>query len=152
MKPKILVLGIGNELCGDDGFGPTVAREFSRLKTDGVDIRNGDTRGLNLIWCMEDYDIVLVADVVKGIGEPGQIEKIEWRDITEEGMLFSLHELGLTQATTLAKAMNVAIPKIVIFGVQPKKMKFGDTELSPEVSEAVPIVVEMIQKEICSLR
>lgn len=151
MKPKILVLGIGNELCGDDGFGPAVAQEFSRFAAPEVEIKNGAVRGLSLAWLMEDHEIVFVADVVKGIGEPGEVRRLEMNEVACDDIYLSLHELGLSQTVRFMKAAKLHVPKIIVIGVLPERIVFGETHLSDTVAAAVPLAAKMIQEEICSL-
>jgi len=155
-KPRILILGIGNDLCGDDGFGGSVVRMLStQIDPEMADIENGGTLGLNLVWLMEDYDIVFVVDSVKGIGKPGQVKRIEWSDMKQQDacVRISLHELGLAEATALAFHAGWKVPKIVIFGVEPKTIQFGIQSLSEEVSLSVPMVSSLILQEVknCSL-
>ena len=151
--PRILVLGIGNELCGDDGFGPAVVREFSKSPiAEKVSLENGATLGLNLVWLMEDFDVVLVADAVIGIGEVGTIKRIEFEKTEcESAIHLSLHEIGLAQAVSIAEHAGWKVPKIIVFGIEPKEVSFGIKTLSEEIARAVPTVAEMISEEIRKL-
>jgi hydrogenase maturation protease len=151
--PRILVLGIGNELCGDDGFGPAVVKEFSkRPEARNVSLENGATLGLNLVWLMEDYDVVLVADAVLGIGYAGDIKRIEFEKVECDSTIrLSLHEIGLAQAVDIAEHAGWKVPKIIVFGVEPKTTEFGIKVLSEEIARAVPTVAKMISEEIQKL-
>ena len=72
MSPApILVLGIGNELLGDDGTGITAARRLARLLPPEVDLLDGGTLGLLLTPLIAGRDAVLVLDAVApSHGEP----------------------------------------------------------------------------------
>jgi hydrogenase maturation protease len=150
--PRILVLGVGSAFSGDDAFGPAVVKMLAkRALPEFVSLKNGSgsTIGRSLVWIMEDYDIVLVADIVTGIGEPGATERIEWKEFkSDTETAFSVHELGLAEAIEFAKFAEWKIPKIIVFGVEPKTTEFGTTELSEEVARAVPTVAKMISEEL----
>ncbi|MGA9677583.1 MAG: hydrogenase maturation protease, partial [Mycobacterium sp.] len=75
MSPApILVLGIGNELLGDDGTGITAARRLAPLLPPEVDLLDGGTLGLLLTPLIAGRDAVLVLDAVApSHGEPGSV-------------------------------------------------------------------------------
>jgi len=150
---KILVLGVGNEICGDDGFGPAVVKAIvSDPAFMNVDLNNGAVGGLGILWIMEDYDIVLLVDAIQGIGSPGEVKRLLWTEIVERpGARQSLHEIELSQAVAFANAADWKVPEMIVFGVEPKSLGYGDVGLSSEASLAIPKVIEMIKKEISSL-
>ena len=70
----VLVLGIGNELLGDDGAGVVAARSLAASPMPGVEVLDGGTLGLMLMPYIAGRQAVLVLDAVSGIhGIPGEI-------------------------------------------------------------------------------
>jgi hydrogenase maturation protease len=63
---RIAVLGLGNVLLGDDGFGPLAVEMFRRLyECDSkVEILDLGTPGLDLAPYLYDADLVVIADAI----------------------------------------------------------------------------------------
>ena len=70
------VLGLGNVLMGDDGFGPAVVRAFENAYAVGPDVLVVDvgTPGLDLTPWLADVDRVIIVDTVKSELPPGALE------------------------------------------------------------------------------
>ena len=74
-RNRILVLGIGNTLLSDDGFGVHVINRFSEDDSLSPDIlvRDGGTMGLSLLPEIEDSDGLIVVDAGELGAEPGEL-------------------------------------------------------------------------------
>jgi hydrogenase maturation protease len=168
-NPTVLVLGLGNPLRRDDGVGPRV---IEKLKTRGlppkVTAQDGGTGGLDLIGVLEGHRvsgavvrkwdrvvIVDAADVGKMMEHSGK-EKIapgqflrftaDQVELIAREDRFSFHHAGLAEVLTLAQALDHPLPPIVIFGVQPQDIGWGEG-LSPAVEAGLPALVDAIHKE-----
>lgn len=75
MRGRTLILGVGNLLAGDDGFGVhAVRRLLEQGVPEGVDVEDGATGGVDLLELMAAYDRVIVIDmlrIVEGTESPG---------------------------------------------------------------------------------
>jgi hydrogenase maturation protease len=60
---------------------------------------------------------------------------------------FSLHHAGLGEVLDLADALELALPEMVIFGVQPAEINWGEG-LTPAVEAAVPALTDALFEEI----
>ena len=81
-KERILVLGVGNLLMGDEGVGIHAIRELmERTHPPHVDIIDGGTAGLDLLHVMEGYQKVLIIDAVDVGEEPGAILRFSPQDV-----------------------------------------------------------------------
>jgi hydrogenase maturation protease len=71
----ILVLGLGNVLMGDDGFGPAVVRAFDAAFETGpdVDVIDIGTPGLDLMPWLADAERIVIVDTIKSTLVPGSI-------------------------------------------------------------------------------
>lgn len=154
--PSILVIGLGNPLRGDDGIGPRVVEELIRRGLpEGVTALDGGTGGLDLLQVLEGWERVVVidaADVGRERGReilPGQFVRFTpdqaW--LAQAADRFSLHYAGLSEVLALANALGRALPRMVIFGVQPAEVGWGEG-LSPAVEAALPALTDAVLEEI----
>jgi hydrogenase maturation protease len=122
---KILILGIGNILFGDEGVGPHLANlieekyDFSSDKHT-IDIIDGGTLAQRLIPIITEYDRVIIIDCVKvDEGEIGDVYSFEFSDmpeyITWDG---SAHEVEMLQTLQMIEMMG-DLPPVKIVGVIP---------------------------------
>ena len=133
LKNKVMVLGVGNTLRGDDAAGPLLAQ---RLK-DKVSF---------LVWdagvAPENYlgkiikekpDNLIIIDAADFSGRPGEFKVFEADDI-ETTNFFVTHNASLSLAIKYLRD-NIKID-IIILAVQPKATVFG-SRISPEVETAI---------------
>jgi hydrogenase maturation protease len=149
VKP-ILILGLGNPLQGDDGVGCRVAQELEeRTLPDGVEVMDGGTPGVGLLNLFEGRQRVIIVDAAEMGRSPGEWVRFQPEDVTltGSGQRFSLHRSGVADALALARELRIALPEIVIYGVQPERVDWND-RLSPKVGGAVPQVIEAVLKEV----
>ena len=122
---KVLILGIGNILFGDEGIGPHLANlldekyDFSS-DTHILDIIDGGTLAQRLIPIITEYDRVIIIDCVKvDDGEVGDVYSFEFSDmpeyITWNG---SAHEVEMLQTLQMIEMMG-DLPPVKIVGVIP---------------------------------
>jgi len=73
-EKRVLILGLGNPLLGDEGIGVRVVEELKRLELpEGVTAIEGGTAGLGLIGLMEGFQRVIIVDAAsdrigRGVG------------------------------------------------------------------------------------
>jgi len=69
---RVLILGLGNPLLGDEGVGLRAVEELKGLELpDGVTVAEGGTTGLGLVSLMEGYQRVIVVDAADMGHPPG---------------------------------------------------------------------------------
>ncbi|MGZ3467555.1 MAG: hydrogenase maturation protease, partial [Gemmatimonadaceae bacterium] len=72
------VIGLGNPLMGDDGFGLEVlARLRDEWILDGVELADGGTWGMSLLPIIEDAERLLLLDAIAAGAEPGDVVVLE---------------------------------------------------------------------------
>jgi hydrogenase maturation protease len=147
---RILILGLGNPLLGDEGIGMRVVEELKGLELpDGVVVVEGGTTGLGLIGLMEGYERVIIVDAADMGHPPGRVVRFTPLEVqlkTAEAPL-SLHQIGLEEVLALAEALEVAPAELVIIGIQPSQVEVG-AGLSPEVERAIPQIIRIILDEL----
>ncbi|MCI0390899.1 MAG: HyaD/HybD family hydrogenase maturation endopeptidase [Acidobacteria bacterium] len=145
----MLVLGIGNPLLGDDGFGVEVVR---RLKAAGeeadVEIVDGGSQGLYLLPYLQGRSHIIVADAIAFGGKPGEIVRLNVDQIPARlHMKVSEHQISFHEVLALTELLGEQPEEFVFFGAEPKSNEWGDG-LSPEIAAAVDPVIERIKEQI----
>jgi len=148
-KKRIVVLGVGNLLLGDEGIGIHAINELMKESFgDNVRIVDAGTAGIDLLFWLEDTDYAIIVDCVDADAEPGTIFRLPAEELILDapGKIASLHEINLPEVLSTAKKLG-RLPPTVIYGVQGEKIDFCD-RLSPQVKKALPRLLELIRQEI----
>jgi hydrogenase maturation protease len=142
---KTLVLGIGNLLLCDEGVGVHVVRALQQeeLLEDVVALEVG-TAFLDALSEIEQADRIIVVDAMKADEAPGTIYRVPFEGCARPECIASLHGFDLSRVLFLAGGESA--PEVIVIGVEPARMDWG-TELSREIREAVPSVIEAIKRE-----
>ena len=146
--PRIVVIGVGNLLLGDEGIGIHVIKALQEIELpEDVIIIDGGTSP-DLIAYTTAGDKLIIIDAAKAGGEPGSIYRFQPEDLAEaNGTLTSAHELGVEQNLKLMSLMRNEPKEVVIIGIEPKEIDWG-IELSNEMRKKVPAIIDIILKEI----
>ncbi len=145
---RILIVGVGNILMGDDGLGVyALDRVRSRALPGSVDTLEG---GKSLIHALPDltgYEKLILLDAVE-TDEDGVvvIRNLEFAGPPHNAI--SLHELGVEEALRLILFETGHLPEVVIIGVRPEKIAFG-MELSVVTSARIDRLADTVMDEIC---
>jgi len=145
----ILILGIGNLLLKDEGVGVHVVERLREIPLpENVEVLDGGTAGLDLVDFIGGRKKLIVIDAVNAGEKPGTIYRL-----TEENLdikpkaITSFHEIDFLDALHMSEVMDSRPEEIVIIGIEPKDMS-GGLELSPEVEERIPRIIEVVMKEL----
>lgn len=165
--PGILIVGIGNILKGDEGFGPEVAKLLKSALADGmlpsgvkvVELPAVD-RNLVAELSAHPYDALIVVDTVHRSAKPGtlyvlQVKLPEVKSYTREELREMSKDESITEpskAFGLAKALKVLPEKVYVVGCVPETCSevadLMGQGLSLPVRHAVKTAVEEIQKTV----
>lgn len=145
--PRTYVLGLGNVLMGDDGFGPAAVRAFLEKYDvgDDVDVIDRGTPGLDLTpWLVDTHHVIFV-DTVKAPLPPGSMRLYDKADLTKHAPFARTgpHDPGVKECVFTLEFAGRAPRHITIVGVVPDVVGMS-IELSPAVAAAVPAAVEAI--------
>jgi hydrogenase maturation protease len=146
---NIMVLGIGNEILTDEGVGIHLIRALRQVQLpENVELLEGGTAGLELLPLIAEVDRLIVVDAIIADDIPGAIFRFAPDDVNVIPLTYhvSAHQIGLVELLHLARMTN-KLPDTVIFGVQPKDIGWG-TELTPEMLQKIPRLVELVIDEI----
>ena len=140
------VVGVGNVLLRDEGIGCHVAHALESVPLPDVEVVDGGTCP-DLLQLAEYADKLVIVDAVKGGGMPGQIYRFRPQDITLDQKGFvSLHDMSLVDSLKLTQLWHNTVDAVII-GVEPKELSWG-LELSPELEEKVPQIVDIVLDEL----
>ena len=142
-----MILGIGNEIKGDDAIGPIIAKKSSSLFNENKNIAvfDGGTVPENYTGLIrkENPTHIILVDAVDMKKEPGYIRVVEKEEIANYNI--STHAMPVS---FLIKYMETTVSaQIILIGVQPKGMGFAEP-ISKEVNESVEEVVDTFGKLI----
>ena len=147
---KIVILGVGNVLLKDEGVGIHVIHALQdSLLPDNVhlEIIDGGTSP-NVFHLLERADKLIIIDAVRGGSDPGSVYRFRADDVIPEGKdIVSLHQVGLLESLEMMEHMENKPKDVVIIGVEPKEMGWG-LELSSELEQTVPQIVEVVLQEV----
>jgi len=138
---KVVILGIGNEIKGDDAIGPIIAKRLSTLfdRDNDIVIFDGGTVPENYTGSIrkENPTHIILVDAVDMKKEPGYIRVVEKEEIA--GYNISTHAMPVS---FLIKYMEATIgAKITLIGIQPKQMELNEG-ISKEVKKSSDEIVE----------
>ncbi len=157
---RLLIIGLGNPLMGDDGAGIQVVNELRESDLpEYVDVIDGGTPGVGLIDLMSGYSRVIVVDAVMVDVETPQREvflttlhnplSLRERDRVRVGLNSddncSLHEMELTSVLRLMQTLGIKIPEITIVGI-PAVNIVRRIGLSEECRRLIPQAVKFIKE------
>jgi len=151
---KILVLGCGNILFGDDGFGPRVAEELLKnyYLPENVGIINAGTSVRNILFDIalseKKPDKIIIVDAVDAAKTPGEIFELPIDEIPEKKIDdFSMHQFPTSNL--LKELKEFCKVDIVIMACQVEKIPEEITvSISKEVTDAIPEVCKRINEII----
>jgi len=147
---SILVLGLGNTIMTDDGFGVKVVTTLSsRYNFQGpVQLLDGGTLGLDLLPYLEEIESLLIIDALDMRDEPGKIFRLEGDEVPRAfASKLSVHQMGLQDLLAVSQLQGHVPRNLVVWGVQPECIEM-DTELTATVAAAIEPVVAKVLEEL----
>ena len=147
-----LILGCGNTLFGDDGFGPAVAdylEEYCRVPAHVaiLDVGTGVREILfNVILAEKKPERIIIVDALDCNREPGEVFTVSIEDIPEKKSHdFSVHQMPTLNM--LKELRDLCHVEVVVLAAQPENIPATvQSGLSPKIQEAVPKVGKYIVK------
>lgn len=145
---RVLIMGIGNLLMGDEGLGVHLARAMEKeALPEKVDILDGGTAGFNLMSYFEKYPLVVMVDATLDGRTPGTIRKVTPRFSKDFPPAMSTHDIGLKD---LIEGLNILdrLPEIRLFVVSIAEVQPLHIGMSPEVEAVFPELIRRVKQEV----
>ena len=149
---KVMVVGIGNLLMQDDGVGVHAIRALEELGfSDDVELIDGGTHSYDLIEEFCRAENLIIVDAMHAGGEPGTIYRAPFDELGLEPAenITSLHEMHFVEAIKMTRMLGYN-PPTTVFGIEPAVVEIS-MDLSPQVAEKLPRLVELIHQEILKI-
>ena len=143
---QITVLGVGNILMQDEGFGVKVVEELLAHYSfpENVQVLDGGTLGMELLRFLVGTDRLILIDAVSGGLPPGSLYEFAHDKVKayfKEKV--SMHELGIQDVLAVLEVLEKPAKEIRILGVQPVAIDIG-LALTPLVTGMVDNVVQKL--------
>ncbi|MRR51221.1 MAG: HyaD/HybD family hydrogenase maturation endopeptidase [Rhodocyclaceae bacterium] len=148
-----LILGIGNVLWADEGFGVRCAEAFAAewQTPPGVMVMDGGSQGLYLLPYVQAARRLIVFDAIDYGLEPGTLKRVEDDQVPRfmGAKKMSLHQTGF-QEVIAAAALTDQLPKnMLLIGVQPEELEDYGGSLRPvvkaRIAQSVALAVEQLR-------
>ncbi len=148
---RVLLAGIGNLFCSDDGFGPEVVRRLIASGSLPPQVRAVDygIRGMHLAYDLLDgYEALLIVDTVPGAGpgdgKPGDISVLEVGEEDLGAGDFDPHGMAPVGVLGSVASLGGRLPPTYVIGCRPADTGEG-IGLSRPVEDAVPVAMETVR-------
>lgn len=147
--PKIVVLGVGNLLLGDEGVGVHLVHRLKATNPQYSNVEFIDAgTSMNVPAIIDKVDKLIILDAVNGGKKPGTIyhfnvDQIDYRWNTP----LSFHQFGVLDSLRILELLDKKPKDIVVIGIEPKLIDWG-TELTPEIEAKLPQILKLVEEEI----
>jgi hydrogenase maturation protease len=153
MSAEVLILGIGNLLWADEGFGVRAVEAFNDayVAPVGVQLLDGGTQGLNLLSAVVGSGSVIVFDAIDFGLEPGVLKVLRGREVPAwAGTKMSLHQSSFQELLAIADLQGRFPSRLTLIGVQPERLSDFGGSLSAGVRAQVSAAVELAVAELAA--
>ena len=150
--PKILILGVGNYLMGDEGVGVQFIQylEKNNVNYSQTDILDGGTGGFTLMGTLDAYDTIIFIDATMDGKPPGTISLLKPKFASDFPNALSAHDFGLKDMLESMYLLGNA-PEMYLFTISIAEIKPMHISLSAEVKKALPELVDDVGKLVSEL-
>lgn len=146
---KKLIIGLGNEYCGNDALGIIIARKLKNIMADW-DLKTGAFSGINFVEEIEGYDwIVVIDNLYKPDLPDGLVIELKIEDFAGVKSFSYIHSLNFASAIELGRHLELKLPEnIRIFGITVNKKGDIGQEIEQSLIAKIDTIVQDIIKRI----
>ncbi|WPL19173.1 Hydrogenase 2 maturation protease [Thiorhodovibrio winogradskyi] len=140
-RDQVLILGIGNLLWADEGFGVRCIEALSARHAFDARVRllDGGTQGIYLVNQLEGVGHLIIFDAIDYDLPPGTLNVMRDGDVPRflGAKKMSLHQVGFQNVLAMAELLGQLPPKLLLIGVQPERLEDYGGSLSPSVKAMI---------------
>ena len=140
-QKQTLILGIGNILWADEGFGVRAVEALDRgwQFEDSVTLMDGGTQGIYLLQHVEAADRLIILDAIDYGLDPGTLKVVEGDAVPNYmgAKKVSLHQTGFQEVLAMAEMLGRLPEELLLVGVQPKQIEDFGGSLHPLMREQI---------------
>lgn len=149
---KILILGLGNPILGDDGVGWRVAEEVAKVTANRseVEVDCAALGGLSLMERLTGSDFVVIIDAIHTGTKPvGTVSRFPLTDLPDlsAGHTTAAHDTSLRNALNVGRSMDIPLPldeNILIVAIEAESVYDFSETLSAPVEASIQAAVEAV--------
>jgi len=158
MAARIIVIGIGHGLRGDDAAGVQAVRLWQESHPEtasrkDLHVELLELPGLNLLDHLKGVPAAVLVDAVRSQEPPGTVRLFTLHELLSfPPATLSAHGWGVAEALRLGRSIDPLLErcKLVLIGLTGKNFETGG-DLSPEVRHSLPRTVELLQQNVIRL-
>lgn len=140
---RLLILGLGNYLMGDDGAGIHLIKELRKEKIPvGVKLIEAGTAPINYLEEISKSKKLIAVDIIKGGEKSGTVYKLNLKDLKETAVN-DAHGFSLFDVINIAQSITGLPKEVDIYGIEPQKVNLN-TILSKPVENSVKKIKKII--------
>ncbi|MDZ7270947.1 MAG: hydrogenase maturation protease [candidate division KSB1 bacterium] len=148
---QVLVVGVGNLLMADEGVGVHGANALRSVPLPPhVRVMECGTNFMAIAPHVAGLGTLIIIDAVRTGSAPGSLHRFSYEEIERApaGLRFA-HQVNLISSLRLLRAADPSFStaRVVLLGVEPKAIE-PSLELSDEVREAMPALIEAVRAEV----
>ncbi|MFA4936224.1 MAG: hydrogenase maturation protease [Candidatus Methanoperedens sp.] len=150
MSKKIVIIGVGNLLMGDDGIGIHAVEALRDEKLpSNVSVFSAETRAFDALEYMDGCDKAVIVDAYKKGGAPGSIYRFAFDPAgdMDESFNLSMHDINFVDALRAGKGIYNLPKEIVIIGVEPEVLECR-LGLSAKLNKALQEIIKAVKSEL----
>ncbi len=152
---RTLILGIGNILWADEGFGVRVAQALQETYQfpSFVNVLDGGTQGLALMPLVQETDVLIILDAVDFQLEPGTLVKLHDAEVPAYlgAKKMSLHQISFQEVLALCQLLGNCPERLFLVGVQPQVLEDYGGSLSAVVKRQIPAAMDCVLAYLAAL-
>ncbi len=146
-----LILGAGNLLLSDEGFGVHFVRyleEHYRFP-DEVELFDAGTMGIMATHKLEEAERVYIVDALACAGQPGDCCRYGKEELLRNRLPLKLspHQAGVQEMLVVSELRGRCPKELYLIGVIPESLAPG-VELSPVLRRRLPELAETLVEEL----
>lgn len=154
----LIVLGLGNDILGDDSIGLRVVRALRQRQPQGprhdanhtaladapdpIVITESSEAGLALLDALSGFATAVIVDAIQtGTRPAGFVHRVEAEELSAI-TIGSPHFLGIPETLALGRSLGLPMPdRVTLFAIEVEDPYTLSTSLSPRVAAAFPRIV-----------
>ncbi|MES9992772.1 MAG: HyaD/HybD family hydrogenase maturation endopeptidase [Candidatus Thiodiazotropha sp.] len=146
--PNVLILGIGNLLWADEGFGVRALESLQQNYRfpDNVRLLDGGTQGIYLVQHIRESEILVVFDAVDYGLPGGSLKRVEGAEVPKfmGAKKVSLHQTGFQEVLAMAEMLGDYPKNLLLVGVQPVELEDYGGSLHQAVRDQIEPAIAMV--------
>jgi hydrogenase maturation protease len=151
VSSRVVVIGVGNAMRGDDAAGLAVAERVRKHAGERVEVRVCEEEPTRLLDAFDGADVAFVVDAVSTGAPAGTMHRFDASGgpIPSSELRSSTHALGIGEALELARALGRLPQTTVVFGVEGAEFTAGE-RLTPAVADGVARTAASLLEEVAA--